>query len=356
MQILDIIKKIRNEQELNIIRNNNNPYRILLKENDGIAAYYFSVPIYSERNRQLIEFRWQKVDNKFVFNGINATAEIQGNILTLKNIYGQAMISFDKEVEIEPTFNGGSVSAISSKIVFNILLDKDLPVRGNGKFFAFMRDEYIPFLVINGIYGKVYDKYYPLKVAALKIGVRNYEILIETYNENGVQILFEIDLHSEKFILDTTVESKNPNMNNAFGGVAFLGRTEEYGEQWLYTRFDPMQLTDLKVYQVKRANLYIPKYNASNSLLESYKVSTPWCSFGVTWETKKTLSELIYRARRHEKYEIVGVTDEIKDILRKNESKNTGIVIKGRDARGNTLVSTGDNYLLPQILEIKLKK
>lgn len=49
------------------------------------------------------------------------------------------------------------------------------------------------------------------------------------------------------------------------------------------------------------------------------------------------------------------MSDVIQDILRLNEPRNPGIVITGDDTNEYIVVPTGDNYLLPQILEIKLK-
>lgn len=354
MQILDMIKRIEGIKELNIVRNNSNPYRILLK-NDTLSAYYFSVPIYRESDKKLVKLCWQKEKGKDVFYGINATVSVQENEVTLKNYYGQARITCSDEIEIEPTLNGIAVRSISGKIVFNIILDRDFSVRENEKYFALMKDEFEPFLIVNGLYAKANDKMVPLKITAIKRDNLEYELTVEGYSKGISQMLFEIDLYSGKFIFDTTVESKNPDANNAFGGVAFLGETEEYGEQWLYTRFDPIQLIDLREYQIKEANLYLPKYNDGNSFLDSHKMPISWCSFGTTWNTKNVFSEFMYVVRRSKKYEIVEVTDVVSDILRQDEPTNAGIVIKCHNTSGSTIVSTGDNYLFPQILAIKFQ-
>ena len=54
-------------------------------------------------------------------------------------------------------------------------------------------------------------------------------------------------MYERKLFLDTTVESKNIDVNNAFGSIAFIGNTDIFGEQWLYSR--PVSYTHLDVYK-----------------------------------------------------------------------------------------------------------
>ena len=111
-----------------------------------------------------------------------------------------------------------------------------------------------------------------------------------------------------KLILDTTVESKNPDKNNAFGAVAFLGNSQEYGEQWLYSRFNVMQFTDLNYYIVESANLYARRFSNTKVDVKAYKMSMPWCSFGSTWNTKTNYAELLSQARILNNYKVIDLT------------------------------------------------
>ena len=130
--------------------------------------------------------------------------------------------------------------------------------------------------------------------------------------------------------------------------------TEEYGEQWLYSRFDTTLFADLNFYRVKEATLYLPKWGGE-CRLDGYKMDAPWCSFASTWNTKAAFSRLLYTARRSRRYERMDVSEILRDILRLHEPRNSGFVIKSGQEKGVSAVSTGDNYDKPQILEIKLK-
>ena len=74
-------------------------------------------------------------------------------------------------------------------------------------------------------------------------------------------ILFEINLYERKLFLDTTVESKNIGVNNAFGSIAFVGDTEQFGEQWLYSRPAFSLISELYEKSLNYAVLHIPKYS-----------------------------------------------------------------------------------------------
>ena len=117
-----------------------------------------------------------------------------------------------------------------------------------------MKSEYQPFFVLSGLFGRVKGRSYPLKMEA-KREKDGFEITIAGGTDTE-KLLFEMNLHVPKLIFDTTVESKNPAKNNVFGSVAFLGRTEEYGEQWLYSRIDGMRIQRLLLlYQYERGKV-----------------------------------------------------------------------------------------------------
>jgi len=353
MNIYEEIKRIGGGKELKIRENNANPYRVLVQTKEGMTAYYSSVPLYSPDKRLIIP-KWRRGDGLRIFQGINAIVTATEEKVVLKNINGFAEIEFENEVSIQPTFNG--ILAECGEGVAKILLKTDgkRGIRENGSCFSLMQTDMIPFVTVGGIYGSDGQKKFPLTIESREIDETSFEITVFG-RKTAHKLLFEINLYAEKMIFDTTVEEKNPDKNNAFGSVAFLGRTEEYGEQRLYTRFDCLQLLELNSFLVEEANLYLPKFGGENMILNANKLENPWCSFGSTWGNKIGFSDLRYRVRNKEKYEIVDVSDVIRHILRFQESRDPGIVIRGKACAGYSIVSTGDNYYRPQILEIKLK-
>lgn len=353
MNILKEIKLLRGKDFLNIIPQNSNPYRLLIKEDDGITAYYFSCPIY-DKNKKLIKLDWIEHEGVFYFDGSNAKIEASGNFVSMTNDFGFAEMEFDGDITLEPTFNGVAITVKENELSFLLKTDGARNLRENGSYFALMQDEFVPFVTVSGICGKTESKCYPLEITQETLKESEFKVTIKC-KETIEEMLIEVNLHAPKLMFDTSVESKNPDKNNAFGGTAFIGNSEFYGEQWLYSRFDTMQLIDLNSYIVKEANFYLPKFNNSNSILASHKMTAPWCSFGSTWNSKTAFSEFLHIARKNKKYEILEVSDVMQDILRLNEPRNPGIVITGDDTNDYSVVPTGDNYLLPQILEIKLK-
>ena len=351
MDILREIRRIRGEENLKIEKRNTNPYRVLVKEEDGITAYYCSVPVYSKEGKLLLP-KWRKEDGRYRFQGINAEIAATEEKVILQNDYGSAEIAFADDVSIEPTFNGIAVVCGKSKTKFSLETSSERTVRESAGCFALMREEFTPFLSVNGIIGKTGGGVCPLRVNGVKRGEKAFEMTVES--AAATEILFEVDLHAPKLVLDTTVASKLPDENNAFGGAAFLGNTEEYGEQWLYSRFDTTLFADLNFYRVKEATLYLPKWGGE-CRLDGYKMDAPWCSFASTWNTKAAFSRLLYTARRSRRYERMDVSEILRDILRLHEPRNSGFVIKSGQEKGVSAVSTGDNYDKPQILEIKLK-
>ena len=87
MDILREIRRIRGEENLKIEKRNTNPYRVLVKEEDGITAYYCSVPVYSKEGKLLLP-KWRKENGRYRFQGINAEIAATEEKVTLCNDYG----------------------------------------------------------------------------------------------------------------------------------------------------------------------------------------------------------------------------------------------------------------------------
>lgn len=347
-----------------ILSSNTNVYRLLIETGGGINAYYCSVPLYSN-DKSLINPKWSKTAGGARFDGVNARIECSDEKIILSNSKGSVEISFSGCILLEPTYNGVLAKCDSDKTKLTIKSSKTMPIYDNGSCFALMHGDNVPFLTICCLYGCNDKEQYPIKIYSEGV---TEESNIFVYNvglegKNGTtDMFFEINLYTPKMIFDTTVSSAEPEKNNAYGGVAFLGHTEEFGEQYLYTRFDCSQFWDLNSYEVKEANLYLPAYGgeraseAGQAVLSLNDLNFPWCSFGTTWENKVNPSTVLSEIRKQLKYEIADVTDIVKRIMARKELRDFGMVIKASRGYGCRIVSTGDNYYRPQILEIKLKQ
>lgn len=346
----EFVRFTKNREEY-ILVNDTNPYRILRRTNRNLSAYYCSLPVFVHGH--LLKPLWVKRGNSCVYEGINARICVTDERAIMENENGKAEVRFYGEVELQPTYNGIVAESSGNNVKIFIKADTNHCVRENGSFWALMKSEYQPFFVLSGLFGRVKGGLCPLKIEA-KQEKDGFEITIEG-GVNTDKLLFEMNLHVPKLIFDTTVESKNPTKNNVFGSVAFLGQTEEYGEQWLYSRIDSMRMSDLSEYRVESAKLYLPRLDKGGGKLEAYKLGSAWCSFGTSWDTKAEFSEKIKEVERQGQYEEIDISDIVRDMLRVKEARNPGFVVKSREGNSCMTVATGDSYYRPQILKIQLK-
>ena len=195
----------------------------------------------------------------------------------------------------------------------------------------------------------------PAKISYQKITDRKYTIMVTPCSSQGKYVLIEANLYEEKLFQDTTVESKNPNINNAFGGVGFIGNTKEFGEQWLYTRLNFAKITELNDKKILNAILHLRKLNNNAVELTLSKVSSRFCSFGSTWDNKITETVSLTDSKITDHYIDLNLTS----VLTNNHSRlstGEGFVLRAKkQSSGFSVINTGDNYFIPQILEINYK-
>ena len=159
-------------------------------------------------------------------------------------------------------------------------------------------------------------------------------------------------MYEGKLIQDTTVESMHPTMNNAFGGTAFLGTTDYLGEQWLYSRVDFSNISQLHNKKIIKAILHIPKLNKSNGLLTANRISSRFCSFGSNWKNKIPVTKQFSESFISNGYHHIDITSLVRRIGKQSES----FVIKTKATDNkSTVISTGDSFFNPQIIELKYK-
>jgi hypothetical protein len=172
----------------------------------------------------------------------------------------------------------------------------------------------------------------------------------------GNAVMFEINLYEPKLFQDTTVESKNPGENNAFGSTAFIGDSETFGEQWLYSRLDYSKISEVVGREIRKVILHIPQYNDSRVALDVFTPVQRFCSFGSTWDNKIAYAAKTAESSAMQRYHNLDLTALLTD--RRNHSfiMPEGLVLKSKiKGSGYAAVATGDNYFTPQILEINYK-
>lgn len=368
---LNMVQHLRQGRSLHIDRNNNNRYRIIAQEPDGSrTAYCFGIPIYTPKGR-LINRKFLCNEHSAYFAGSNAKITIENDIL-MENSSGRCHISLPKafitkqetiiscqRLKISPTFNGilcradcRNEQGFSFKVTTQHNFFK---VRQNGKYFALMSEEFKPFITVSCI-GTVdeHDRIIaPAEIHLESTSDLEYVLTISSLSTNGSYVWYEINLHENKLFQDTTVESKHPKENNAFGGTAFIGKTEMYGEQWLYTRPDFSKISETFSKQIRRVVLHLPQYTSNGDTLSAIGIASRFCSFGSTWEKKIAPTVAVSESTSLNRYQSIDITRFAVDPQTRSLLRTDGMILRAKGQKsGAAIVATGDSYHTPQILEI----
>lgn len=368
--IINKILRLRSGKHLNINTENSNRHCIQTTEEDGTTtAYYFGTPIYDSESERLLSMRFTNISGVVKMRGSNADITIADKII-LKNNNGYCSVSLrDKPVEINddfvafgidcaiPTTNGIAYIA-RTNTRYQFIVEANAPIvsiKTNDKSFSFMRTEYCPFATISMI-GSLNSERTIIAPAVMdyqELGNGKFRITIYACDPTAKYVMFEVNLYEPKLFQDTTVESKHPTENNAFGGTAFIGNTKQFGEQWLYTRVNNSIIPELLNKHITRAILHIPQHNNSISPLKAHKVSARFCSFGSNWENKIPEEKLAISSFDNTDTKSFDITRFILDANTNRLLHSEGMIIK-TDKSNKTFnaISTGDCYFAPQILEI----
>lgn len=364
--IIKSIANLRENREISIDQNNNNRYRIVINERDGLkTAYYFSAPIYNIYSNKIVDLKFHTNNDIIYATGSNAKILIDDTI-HMNNCLGHCSIHLNNKVEfvsehelrygnnnrIFPTLNGLAFF-INSNNDLSINIEVDVPfmkTKYNGKFFALLREENKPFITVSCL-GTLNngDIVAPSKLTFNKIDDRKFHLEVSPCATNGDAVAFEINLYEHKLLHDTTVESCNPETKNAFGSVAFVGKTDECGEQWLYTKIDFSKLTDLADKKIHKAILHIPTYGGDKSKLIASCLLSRFCCFGMKWSNKITDFGMVTYSISNKHFHDIYITPFFTDMIVGFD----GLVIQSESpCEQMTVLSTADSSYTPQILEI----
>lgn len=372
---LNEVSGLRNDLPLLIDYKNSNRYRIVTVEPDGNkTAYYFSTPIYNNKTRKALDMKFHLNNDAIYSIGSNADIKIS-NAVRIENSEGACILSLSENAtfvsEHELACGNERIFTTTNGVAYRVPYKNNIPftitievtksfmeIRANDKYFALMSERFRPFALISciGTVDMNGDIIAPAKVEYQKITDTKYSLSFYSSSAIGKWILFEVNLYEPKLFQDTTVESGHPKLNNAFGGVGFIGTTEEYGEQWLYSRLDLSKLSELNEKKIVKAVLHLPKLNTALFDMSAYSASTRFCSFGSTWENKIAAGFDIGNSITKGRYIDIDITSIVSDKYGKLE-RNEGFILKAKkkDA-GFSVIATGDSHMNPQILEIMYRQ
>ena len=373
--VLNEILSLRNQRPIILDYQNRNRYRLVIREDDGTrTAYCFSTPIYNLESRKLIDLSFGSENGRIYTVGSNANITISERV-KMHNAEGVCFIDLPqrpimksaKEVQfgcgvIYPTANGVAIKAyIKETGKFSFIFEVQQPfmnIRQNDKYFALMREKFRPFVTFSciGTLDSAGNLIAPAKMSWKKISDRKYMLTISATSPLGSSVLFEGNLYENKLFQDTTVESLNPKVNNAFGSTAFIGNTALFGLQWLYSRPDYAKIPELMDKRINRAILHMPKYNKNNVEMSAFGVVARFCSFGSNWDNKIKSGNIISSTTAAGGYQSVDLTSLVIDPRTRTITKSEGLILKPKvKDSGFSAVATGDSYYAPQILEVNYR-
>ena len=368
---LKTIVELRKERDFLIDTTNSDRHRIVINERDGTkTAYYFSTPIYNINTRKLLDL---KFTDSTIPRLIGSNAQITfSKGIKMNNTNGTCFFSLkDKSRRISdfelregdniilPTTNGVVYKVPIENLQkhsMNIKTDRaGLTTRANNKCFALMLDKFTPFVYISTIGIENENGYIiaPVTMNSRQINDYEYEITASTSSNIGKYIVFEINMYEKKLIQDTTVESLNPTVNNVFGTTAYVGKTTEFGEQWLYSRIDYMRMTKIVGSRVRKVIVHMPRLSDTAIEIDAYKVSERFCSFGSTWNNKKGETNFVSHSDNTERYITVDITSALINGKSKQLIATNGLIFKPQKENNSFIaMTTGDSCFLPQIVEV----
>lgn len=372
--IIQEINKLRGGSPLTLDLSNNNRYSVVAVESDGSkTAYCFSTPIYNLKTRKSVDLLFNKEKDAIRAIGSNVEIDIV-NSINMRNNGDVFSILLDSPVSwvsekklccgadtLFPTTNGVLFSSGIQTGEKTITIKAPSPfidVKANNKFFALMNEKFKPYLTVSCVgtadkNGKIIA---PAILSHERISDRDYLIHISPYSSMGVSVVFEVNMYENKLIQDTTVESFNYKSNNVFGGTAFIGHSAAFGEQWLYTRLDFSRLVDLTSKKLQSIKLHIPTLNQSDIQIASFGISKRFCSFGTTWENKVSASGAVSSSCSNGQYYSLDMSNQLIHPKTRRLVQNDGFILKSfTRANQFAVISTGDSYFAPQIVEINYK-
>ncbi len=369
--VLKELELLRARRDCAVDRENANRYRILVKESDGKStSYYFSAPIYRRNDGKLVKRIFTQKSGCYLFEGSHATVALAEKV-KLSCDEGACLLYFPGalgtvsadcahwgKLSLTPTLCGIACRTHGTEpFSFDLeVTERTLDVRSNDKCFSLMREKFRPFVTVSAIGTLSGTKVHaPLHITYMQKAEGVFRITVSPLVPTNEGMLFEINLYENKLFGDTTVESKNADVNNAFGTTAFLGTTPFFGEMWLYSRPDLGKMPEIHEKEVQSAKLYIPLLGSAASPLHAFGISARFCSFGTTWNSKKDETRILTESQEKNGYLVLDVTRFFTDETTGLPQLTNGFIIRTKEKSGAAIIPTADSSLYPQILEIKTK-
>ena len=370
---VEAICALRGELCLDISEELHSRYCVNVREKEATVSYYFSAPIRALTGGPLLNMEWLcEEDDVFVHHASGCSVYVRADSILFKSPSDTVRVQFSasekwsckgkelvgEKVRLECTLNGIGVRIFGEKkeqvavCVTPSCLDYD--TRVNSKFFAIMKSKFHPVFTVSilgsSLEGGVLA---PLVLKSqFHKSIKKYRISTSVPDTCAGDVWMEMNMYEPKLLQDTTVESASPKENNAFGSVAFVGYSDVFDEQQLYIKFDYSRFTEMKHKHLVGVRLWLPLLS-SQSTLEAYAMNTRFCSFGSTWNRRVPHSKVKLPVVQKKDFCCVDLSQTMIDASGRLKFSN-GLLLKAAGGEGMVcILTTGDNYMAPPILEFK---
>ena len=366
----ETVSLISGSKELNVDTHQSNRYCILVNSEKGKEAYYFSTPIYHEHSCRLVRPQFVVSNDGFHFVGSNCEVRVTSTNLKLQRGTQSCVLQFERpqawefrgkelisdQLSIVPTYNGVCIEGDILQRAFEVTADFGYQsLRTNQSCVCFMESRFKPIMVMSALFAtRQGTGCQPLQLSYRKTSVSNGALSFAADNRYCTHAAFEISFYEPKLIQDTPVSGNYPRENNAFGPIAFVGKSNYYGTQWLYSRLDIGKMPELNGKRIQKIKLYIHRFTSKATELNAFALSNRFCSFGSTWINKIEKEERHDSLKVDQDYLCLDLTQRY--VNRGLLSESAGVVIapaRSTDDVGYQAISTGDSYLAPPVLCVK---
>lgn len=373
--IIKQIREIRGEENPDIVTLSGNRYQIAVREEEAMAAYLFSTPIRRANSGMLVDCRWHtRGEYKEAYGSTSdSVIRVTQNQILLDKPKRCFTLAFDPcfatflregregqlvspRMRIRATTNGVMVcvkllagQAFTARLISETHSEE---VRKNSQYLSFMDRRFKPEMTISSLFFQTEDNVIrPVKLISEQIGADIYHLEWKPETAEGGTLFFEYNLYEDKLIQDTTVSDFLAFENNAFGSVAFVGHTPEYGEQRLYSKLMLNYMSEHLFRVIQSVRLFIPTLGVCPEI-EAYRMEERFCSFGSTWENKIPYGKDRLPVIQKENYLMIDLSDYVG---RRGWIRYTyGMLLKTTpETIGYGVFAAGDSYAFPTILEVR---
>lgn len=318
-----------------------NPYRIIGEKKDCYGVLYSSLPILDSQTGEPMTERMEFNLNN-MYKGIQT--ELKLNSTSFELLYENETLIFDREKgeKIFPSISGFYKEGCG-KLEITFRTQKRYYLVNMGDYCMMFNHSDRMLFSITGYEEKQKKRLY---FETMSDGTYHKVVLFASFEEKCV---LSFNAYLPKLLFDTPIDEKIPERNNVYGEIAYLGN----GGQRLQTRFDLQYFNDLYTHDIISAKLYVPRINGKGKLEFGFLLYM-WCSFTTSWNSREEPTEWFSAEETRDGY-VIELADYFRDIFTHKYDVTPGLVLRSIDDEF-IQIPTGDNYMYPIYLKLKLKK